>query len=373
MKKISKIAAAIIAAITMLVGIVPVQPVQAAEKMNFDVKVSSAVVKPGDTITAELWLPEGGNIVSFAGNFTYDTKMFDMEGEGVQGPVCKEAELPIFLEDPGSISAVLTFDKPYNAGGLVYTVKLKVKENPEEGATGSLGFDFRGGESGTDIDNATKIPAGSSNVKVTDAEGNTLKNDKVTLDTDSFELPYKDVNPSDSWFYDAVVYNYKAGTMTGLNETTFGPYNTLARAHFAVILHRMNEAPSVEYVPTFKDVAAGQWYTNAILWASKNNIVTGYSDGSNNFGVGDKILREQMAVMMYRYAKFKEYDVSESKSIDAYKDAASVSKYATEAMEWAVASKIITGKDNGTKLDPQGNASRAECAIIIQRFMEKYN
>lgn len=81
MKKISKIAAAIIAAITMLVGIVPVQPVQAAEKMNFDVKVSSAVVKPGDTITAELWLPEGGNIVSFAGNFTYDTKMFDMEGE----------------------------------------------------------------------------------------------------------------------------------------------------------------------------------------------------------------------------------------------------------------------------------------------------
>ena len=80
-----------------------------------------------------------------------------------------------------------------------------------------------------------------------------------------------------------------------------------------------------------------------------------------------------MAVMMYRYAKFKGYDVSESKSIDAYKDAASVSKYATEAMEWAVASKIITGKDNGTKLDPQGNASRAECAIIIQRFMEKYN
>ena len=135
----------------------------------------------------------------------------------------------------------------------------------------------------------------------------------------------------------------------------------------------MNEAPSVEYVPTFKDVAAGQWYTNAILWASKNKIVTGYSDGSNNFGVGDKILREQMAVMMYRYAKFKGYDVSESKSIDAYKDAASVSKYATEAMEWAVASKIITGKDNGTKLDPQGNASRAECAIIIQRFMEKYN
>lgn len=80
-KKISKIVAVFLAAIMIIAGISPVQPVQAAEKMNFNVKVSSATVKPGDTITAELWLPEGGDVVSFVGNFTYDTKMFEMQGK----------------------------------------------------------------------------------------------------------------------------------------------------------------------------------------------------------------------------------------------------------------------------------------------------
>lgn len=184
-KKISKIVAVFLAAIMIIAGISPVQPVQAAEKMNFNVKVSSATVKPGDTVTAELWLPEGGDVVSFVGNFTYDTKMFEMVGKkGTQGPVCDEAELPIFMADPGSISVLLTFGEPYNDGGLVYTVTLKVKDNPETGATGAIGFDFRGGTVGTDPDNATTIPAGNANanVKVTDKNGNTVKNGKVTLD-----------------------------------------------------------------------------------------------------------------------------------------------------------------------------------------------
>ena len=183
-KKISKIVAVFLAAIMIIAGISPVQPVQAAEKMNFNVKVSSATVKPGDTITAELWLPEGGDVVSFVGNFTYDTKMFEMVGKkGTQGPVCDEADT-IFSADPGSISIMLGFDEPYNAGGLVYSIKLKVKDMPDANATGAIGFDFRGGQVGKDADNPTTIPAGKSNanVKVTDTKGNTLKNDKVTLD-----------------------------------------------------------------------------------------------------------------------------------------------------------------------------------------------
>ena len=181
-KKISKIVAVFLAAIMIIAGISPVQPVQAAEKMNFNVKVSSATVKPGDTITAELWLPEGGDVVSFVGNFTYDTKMFDLVKKKI-GPVCEEGD-PSFSADSGSISIVVSFDQTYNAGGLVYTLTLKVKDTPEAGATGALGFDFRGGQVGKDANNPTTIPTGNANanVKVTDKNGNALKNDKVTLD-----------------------------------------------------------------------------------------------------------------------------------------------------------------------------------------------
>ncbi len=90
------------------------------------------------------------------------------------------------------------------------------------------------------------------------------------------------------------------------------------------------------------------------------------------FGPSDKINREQMAVMMYRYADYKGYDTGNKTDFDKFSDADSVNAYAEEAMKWAVGNGIITGKDNGTKLDPQGNATRAECATIIMRFMEKF-
>ena len=91
------------------------------------------------------------------------------------------------------------------------------------------------------------------------------------------------------------------------------------------------------------------------------------------FGPSDKINREQMAVMMYRYANFKEYNTDDKADFNKFADADKVSAYATEAMKWAVGTGIISGKNNGTVIDPQGDATRAECATIIMRFMEKYN
>ena len=190
-KKISKLAAVILTAIVIAVGIVPMQSVKAAGSIGFIVKTSSASVKPGDTITAELWLPTGGDVVSFVGNFTYDTKMFDMvENSGTQGPVCSEADA-VFSVDQGSISIMLSFDEPYNAGGLVYTIALKVKDTPEAGATGALGFDFCGGQAGADGDNPITIPSGNSNVeiKVTDSQGNVLDNGNVALTIPSITIP----------------------------------------------------------------------------------------------------------------------------------------------------------------------------------------
>lgn len=175
---------------------------------------------------------------------------------------------------------------------------------------------------------------------------------------------------TDDWFYDSIEYVYEKGIMTGINDTTFAPYEALARAQFAVILHRLNGEPQMEYTDRFHDVGADIWYTDAILWASGQGVVTGYSNG--NFGPGDYINREQMAVMMYRYAQQKGYNTSTQTDISGYPDAAYVSDFAVEAMRWAVGTGIITGTDNGTRLNPQGNANRAECATIIMRFCERY-
>ena len=128
----------------------------------------------------------------------------------------------------------------------------------------------------------------------------------------------------------------------------------------------------MKYEAKFPDVKEDVWYTDAILWASEQKIVTGYTN-TGCFGPADNINREQMATMMYRYAKSKGYDVSNKTDFSKYADAGKVSAYADEAMQWAVGNGIITGKNNGTVLDPQGNATRAECATIMMRFMEKYN
>ncbi len=180
------------------------------------------------------------------------------------------------------------------------------------------------------------------------------------------KMPYEDVIES-SWYYDAVYYNYVNRFMTGLNAKQFGADQQLARAQFALILYRMNGEPETDGKSTFADVADGSWYTDAVIWASSTGVVKGYDD-TGLFGPGDNITREQMAVMMYRYAQYKEYDMDKTAKLDGFKDADKVNDFAKKAMEWAVGNGIISGKDNGTVLDPQGNATRAECATIIMRF-----
>lgn len=184
------------------------------------------------------------------------------------------------------------------------------------------------------------------------------------------ELPYEDVEKED-WYYQAAYYNYVNKIMTGLDKTHFGPGEALLRAEFTAVLYRMNGELEVEYEDIFKDVPDGEWYTDAILWANSIGVVTGYPD-TGLFGTADNINREQMAVMMYRYAQYKAYDVSKKADFSGFADAEKVSDFAKEAMEWAVGTGIISGKSDGTVLDPQGNANRAECATIIMRFMEMY-
>lgn len=197
-----------------------------------------------------------------------------------------------------------------------------------------------------------------------------LLNVEQALKAVSLKLPFSDVSSMD-WFFNDVSYAYKNRIMTGITENEFGPGMILARAQFATMLYRMEGAPSIVYEKKFPDVLDGEFYTNPVMWASQNsiNIIKGYQDG--RFGPADSITREQMVVMMYRYAKYKGYDVSESADINAFEDAANVNDFAKEAVEWAVGSGIIQG-DQGL-INPQGNVYRAVCATIIKRFNENYN
>lgn len=180
---------------------------------------------------------------------------------------------------------------------------------------------------------------------------------------------FKDV-PEDIWFYPSVEYVVENGIMAGFTYDTFGPYSNLARSQFPVLLYRLEGEPEVKYTKKFKDVPEGTWYTDAILWASENNIVSGYTNGY--YGVNDSITREQMAVMMHRYAEYKEYYVGDIATIKNFDDIKKVSDYAEDALRWAVGSELLYGKENGTLLDPQGVANRSEGAAVFMRFMNYY-
>ena len=162
---------------------------------------------------------------------------------------------------------------------------------------------------------------------------------------------FRDVAASD-WYFDAVQYVLEKGLMNGTSDWTFAPNDATTRGMIVTILAR------VEGVNT----NGNPWYAAGQKWAMDNGI----SDGTNMPGV---ITREQLATILYRYAKQKGYDVSKSAALTGFSDADKVSGYAAEAMQWAVAEGLLQGS-NG-KLNPQGSATRAQVATILMRFMEK--
>lgn len=178
------------------------------------------------------------------------------------------------------------------------------------------------------------------------------------------QSPYSDVAPSD-WFYAAVLYTYQQGIMTGMGDGQFIPRSNLTRGMIAQVLYNMESTPAVSGGGSFSDVSESDWYFNAVSWAAQNAIVDGYGDGL--FGPEDDVTREQMAVVLYRYAQYKGYDTSAVGSIDAFPDGDSVSSWATEAMAWAVGSGLMLGDENNM-LNPTGTATRAEVAQLLTRF-----
>lgn len=180
-------------------------------------------------------------------------------------------------------------------------------------------------------------------------------------------LPFTDVTKGD-WFYDAVQYVYDKGMMNGVDGGRFAPNAATSRAMIVTILYRLENEPGVSGKSPFTDVAAGQWYTNAVAWAAANGIVTGTTD--TTFAPNGNITREQMAAILYRYASYKGLDVSRQADLSGYADASAISAYAKQAMAWANGQGLITGV-TATTLNPGGNAVRAQAATILMRLCEQ--
>ena len=154
----------------------------------------------------------------------------------------------------------------------------------------------------------------------------------------------------------------------GATDTEFRPTKNITRGMIVTILWRMEGKPKVTGIEDFPDVT-GQYYYNAVRWAAKNKIVSGYNNGK--FGPNDNITREQLATILCNYAKYKGKNVNKTVDTSKYKDWYKVTGYARPAMSWAVSTGVITGKYNGTKVDPQGTASRAEAAGMIYNYCTK--
>ena len=180
-------------------------------------------------------------------------------------------------------------------------------------------------------------------------------------------MPFTDV-ASGAWYYDAVSFVYKRGLMSGTGDNLFSPNVTTSRGMIVTILYRLDGSPSASSAG-FTDVTSGQWYTDAVNWAAANDIVAGYGNGL--FGPNDTVTREQMAVILYRYAQYKGYDTSASNSLNGYTDVGGVSSWALTAMQWANAEGLINGTSS-TTLSPTSGATRAEVAQILMRFCENF-
>ena len=320
---------------------------------------------------------EYGNVLNYkttVDNLDWDS--FAVKAIGVrvmqQGKAASDTRtITLFKDQAAEVTGVAVNKMRTNLTGIGAVEQLTAEVFPKDGVEAALVWSSSAPEI-VSVDQTGKITAlqsGSAIIQVSLEDGSYYSRCLVTVESVSSALPFEDIAETD-WFYEAVSYNFNEGIMTGMDDTHFGPYVPLSRAQFATILYRMEGSPEIAVTSVFGDIQGNEWYAKPVLWAYQNKIVTGYENGM--FGPGDMITREQMAVMMFRYANYISQHETQSLNEDfhSFADASSVSTFASEAIQWAIGSGIITGKENGTKIDPQGNTARAEAAVIIQRFMK---
>ena len=292
-----------------------------------------------------------------------------------------------YRTDSVEVSGTYEVPSSSSSGSTAYTIAVPnsviggdVAVSPSRASSGRTVTITVSPDEGYELDELTVTDANGNEIRVTD-KGNgkytfTMPRSRVTIEATFVEieeepdvstLPFTDVSEGD-WFYDAVEYAYENGMMSGIGNDLFVPESNLNRAMMVQVLWNLEDTPAVSDTTDYSDVASGAWYYDAVQWATAENIVGGYGGGT--YGPEDDITREQMALMLYRYAQYKGYDTTQNGAdTQDFTDYADISDWALEGMTWAVNAGLLNGKGNGI-LDPTGNATRAEVAQILMNFCE---
>ncbi|MBR6514229.1 MAG: S-layer homology domain-containing protein [Clostridia bacterium] len=218
-----------------------------------------------------------------------------------------------------------------------------------------------------DIPNVTKVNVDSDSFEMTVYRTSDMKVvDSFTINKtpETSGMEFSDVKEN-HWYYSAVEYAFGKGMMSGMTETTFGPNVATNRAMLVSVLWRFEGSPE-GFSHSFSDVKSSHYFDKAVAWASANGIVAGKA--ADKYAPNDKLTREQMAAILYRYAAYKGKDTTAEADLSGFADLGKLGSYAVDAMKWANGKGIITGM-NETTLDPRGNATRAQLASILQRFL----
>ena len=204
--------------------------------------------------------------------------------------------------------------------------------------------------------------------------GNAEKNEEKTKEeekepaTQPLKISFADV-PDGAWYKSAVEFAVENKLFNGVSEKEFAPSASMTRAMLVTVLHRMADTEADVKNHSFEDVPEGQWYSDAVAWAASNGIVSGIS--RTEFTPDGDITREQMAVIIYRFAKMQGYDVNDKADISGFNDTENISEWAYDALCWANKAELVTGTSK-TTLSPESGATRAEVATILMRFYENY-
>ena len=231
---------------------------------------------------------------------------------------------------------------------------------------GTTGGTTGGGSTGTSGGTSSGTTGGTTGGTSSGSTGTSGTTGSSSENGAAASQGFTDVKTSD-WFYNAVNYVKEKGLMNGSSDTEFSPNQSTTRGMIVTILYRLAGSPEVTAENDFSDVKSGTYYEDAIAWANANKIALGYSNG--NFGPNDTITREQLATILYRYADFMGYDVSNTNDLSGFSDSSKISSYAKDAFAWVNAANMITGTSN-TTLSPTGDATRAQLATILMRFCE---
>ena len=313
----------------------------------------------GNSGSVEVAIPTGASTITVeSGGKTYSLTLNRTDGTGGNpgdggGSVTRPTYPPNILEtEHGTVT--VSPARPHQGDRVTITTQ------PDEG--------YKLGEITVTRPNGQKVtltPAGDGKYTFTQPGV------KVTIDVTFVpeEWPFVDVAESD-WFFQAVKYVFERGIMVGTSDTTFEPQSSVTRGQVVQMLYNLEGQPTVTGEDGFTDVQAKDWWYNAVVWASQNEVVSGYGDGT--FQPKRNISRQEFAQMLFNYAKFKGYDLTATGDLTKFPDGGDVAGWAETAMQWANGNELINGHADTGKLDPLGTTVRAQAASILTKFHQTF-